>query len=305
MSLMKRRNLLLASLLVIVLLGSIGIYASAPVKEKHFENGKIDVIVTIPPQAEFVEKIGGDKVEVTIMVPSGASPHTYEPKPSQLKKVAEAEIYAKVGSGVEFELVWMDKIISQNKNMLIIDCSERIELLGKSEQDAHEQVDREGYDPHIWLSLRNAKIMVENIYDGLVKVDPANQDYYAKNKEEYLKELDELDKEITQALSGKTSSKFMVYHPAWTYFARDYNLEQIPIEEEGKEPTPQGIANLIDQARKNNVTIIFASPGFNTKSAQVIAEEISGEVILINPLEKNYLENMRKAAEALGKTLGG
>ncbi|MDP2846172.1 MAG: zinc ABC transporter substrate-binding protein, partial [Candidatus Methanoperedens sp.] len=155
--------------------------------------------------------------------------------------------------------------------------------------------------PHIWLSPKNAKIMVENIYQGLVQIDPANQEYYARNKQKYLQELDELDNEITQALSGKKNRKIMVYHPAWAYFARDYGLEQIPIEKEGKEPTPQGIVSLIKQAKENNITVIFASPQFSTKSAEVVAKEIGGEVVLISSLEKNYLENMRKVTQAFAK----
>jgi len=278
---MEKRILLFEVILVLVCL--IGAYFLILVPQTENADNKIGVVVSIPPQAEFVERIGGDKVKVIVMVPPGASPHTYEPTPFQLKEVSEAKMYAKVGSGIEFELAWMDKIISVNKEMLIVDCSKGIELIDN--------------DPHIWLSPKNAKIMVENIYQGLVQVDPANQEYYARNKEKYLQELDKLDNEIARALSGKKNRKIMVYHPAWTYFARDYGLEQIPIEKEGKEPTPQGIASLIKQARENNITVIFASPQFNTKTADVIAKEIDGRVVLISPLEKNYLENMRKVAE--------
>jgi len=274
------KRILLGAILVAVSL--IGAYLLIPQTERV--DNKIGVVVTILPQAEFVERIGGDKVRVTVMVPPGASPHTYEPTPSQLKEVSNAKMYAKVGSGIEFELAWMDKILSVNKKMLVVDCSNGIELIDN--------------DPHIWLSPKNAKIMVENIYRGLVQIDPANREYYARNKEKYLQELDKLDNEIARALSGRENRKIMVYHPAWTYFARDYGLEQIPIEREGKEPTPQGIANLIKQARENNITVIFASPQFSTKTADVIAKEINGKVVLINPLEKNYLENMRKVAKA-------
>jgi len=277
---MEKRILLFGAILVAVCL--IGAYLLIPQTEKV--DNKIGVVVSILPQAEFVEGIGGDKVKVTVMVPLGASPHTYEPIPSQLKEVSKAKMYAKVGSGVEFELAWIDKIISVNKEMLVVDCSKGIELIEN--------------DPHIWLSPKNAKIMVENIYQGLIQINPANQEYYARNKEKYLQELDKLDNEIAQALSEKKNRKIMVYHPAWAYFARDYGLEQIPIEKEGKEPTPQGIASLIKQARENNITVIFASPQFSTKTADVIAKEINGKVVLISPLEKNYLENMRKVTEA-------
>ena len=247
------------------------------------ENKKINVAVTILPQVEFVKRVGGDKVKVTVMIPPGASPHTYEPKPSQLREISKAKMYAKVGSGIEFELAWMDKIASINKKMLIVDCSKGIKLIDN--------------DPHIWLSPGNVKIMVENIYQGLIKIDPVNKEYYWKNREKYLKKLDKLDKEITQVLSGMKNRKIMVYHPAWGYFCREYNLKQIPIEREGKKPTPQGIASLIKEAEAKNIKIIFASPQFSTKSAEVIAREIGGKVVLIDPLAENYLENMRKVAK--------
>lgn len=301
MNLMKHVfTLILLIILLVIFTGCVEV----PQTEKEI-NKRIGVVVSILPQAEFVEKVGGDKVQVVVMVPPEASPHTYEPTPSQLKEVSKAKMYAKVGSGVEFELAWMDKIISVNKGMLVIDCSKRMELIeGEHDGEPHEhkeEHEHHGVDPHIWLSPKNAKIMVENIYQGLIQIDPANQEYYARNKEKYLQELDELDNEITQALSGKKNRKIMVYHPAWAYFARDYGLEQIPIEGEGKEPTPQGIANLIKQAKENNITVIFASPQFSTKSAEVVAKEIDGEVVLISPLEKSYLENMRKVADAFAK----
>ncbi|MCG2737244.1 MAG: zinc ABC transporter substrate-binding protein [Candidatus Methanoperedenaceae archaeon] len=301
MNLMKHVfTLILLIILLVIFTGCVEV----PQTEKEI-NKRIGVVVSILPQAEFVEKVGGDKVQVVVMVPPEASPHTYEPTPSQLKEVSKAKMYAKVGSGVEFELAWMDKIISVNKGMLVIDCSKRMELIeGEHDGEPHEhkeEHEHHGVDPHIWLSPKNAKIMVENIYQGLIQIDPANQEYYARNKEKYLQELDELDNEITQALSGKKNRKIMVYHPAWAYFARDYGLEQIPIEGEGKEPTPQGIANLIKQAKENNITVIFASLQFSTKSAEVVAKEIDGEVVLISPLEKSYLENMRKVAEAFAK----
>jgi len=276
---MKKRTLLLVVFILFMIC-----VLFVPQREKN--EGRIRVAVSIPPQAEFVERIGGDRVEVMVMVPPGASPHTYEPTPSQLRDVSKAEIYAKVGSGVEFELAWMDKIASVNKEMLIVDCSKGIKFIEK--------------DPHVWLSPRNARIMVENIYKGLVKVDPVNKEYYQKNKEKYLEELERLDNEIAQAISKKRR-RIMVYHPAWAYFCRDYGLEQIAIEREGKEPTPKGILNLIEQARRDNIKVIFASPEFSTKGAEVIAKEINGTVILISPLEKNYLENMRKVAKAFAE----
>ena len=239
---------------------------------------EIGVVVTILPQADFVEKVGGEKVDVSIMVPPGASPHTYAPTPSQLAAVKQAKMYAKVGSGVEFELVYMDRIIEANKDMRVVDCSQDIDLMGK--------------DPHIWLSPRNAIIMVENICSSLIQIDPENREYYTQNKNEYLIKLNELDEDIQSGLTGITNRSFMVFHPSWGYFARDYDLTQIPIEEQGKAPTAAGITKLIEQAMANNIKVVFVSPQFDAKSASAIAKAIDGKVTLIDPLDRAYINNM-------------
>ena len=247
------------------------------------------VVVTIPPQAEFVERVGGERVKVSVMVPPGASPHTYEPTPRQLMEVSRAKIYVMIGSGVEFEIAWMDKIRRLNRKMLIVDSSKGVKIIDK--------------DPHIWLSPRNAEVMVENIYEGLLKVDPAHKEYYRANKERYISQLHALHQEIARSLKGKRRRRFMVFHPSWRYFAEEYGLEQIPIEREGKEPTPREMLALIQQAKREGIKVIFASPEFNVKGAEAIAKEIGGKVLLISPLERNYLDNMRRLLQALQEAL--
>ena len=254
---------------------------------------KIGVAVTILPQAEFAESIGGDRINVTVMVPPGADPHTTELTPSKMTEVAEDKMYAKVGSGIEFELSYMDKIEAVNKNMLVVDCSKGIELV--TSVDPNEP----GMDPHIWVSPLNAKIMVQNICDGLVQVDPANKDYYEQNRDAYLQKLDALDQEIRSSLANIKNRAFIVLHPAWGYFARDYDLEQIPIEIGGKEPSAQDITRIIDEAKQRNIKIIFASPQFNPQMAEVIANEIGGKVVLIDDLARNYIENLHKVLDEM------
>lgn len=256
------------------------------------DDGKIVVAVTIPPEQEFVERVGGDHVRVILLVPPGADPHTYEPPPGVIADLADADIYAVVGSGIEFELAWKDKIAAMNPGMLIVDCSRGIDLISTGEED------HSGTDPHIWLSPGNAKVMVENICQGLIEVDPANADEYRRNADTYQGELDALDREIAGALAESGVEKIMVYHPSWAYFARDYGLEEIPIENEGKEPSPRGIEHLIEQAKEEHITVIFASPEYSTRSAEVIADEIGGTVVLVSPLAKDYLANMRHVAAA-------
>jgi zinc transport system substrate-binding protein len=246
---------------------------------------KIGVVVTILPQAEFVESVGGEKVTVTVMVPPGQDPHTYAPTLNQLVAVKQAKLYIEVGSGVEFELAHMDSIVEANRNMLVVDCSKGIELIEN--------------DPHIWLSPRNAKIMVENICDGLIQVDPQNREYYIQNENEYLAKLDKLDTDINGSLAGITNRWFIVFHPAWAYFARDYNLTQVAIEIEGKTPSPKDVADVVQDAKEHNITMVFASPEFDVKSAQTIAEAIGGRVALIDPLARDYINNMYQVLSEL------
>lgn len=279
--------------------------------------GKMVVATTILPVADFVKNVGGEKVAVTVLVPPGASVHTYEPTPGQIHELANAKVYFMVGSGVEFELAWMEKIKQNNKNLVIVDCSRGIQLLAatahehEGETAGHERremhadekdgehspggekdAEHQGKDPHIWLSPKNAQIMVANICAGLVQVDPANKDYYVRNRDRYLEELAALDQKIAGSLQKVANKNFLVFHPAWGYFARDYGLKQIPVEMAGKEPSAKDLAALIAAAKERDVRVVFASPQFNPQSAAVIAREIGGQVVLIDPLPENYIQNM-------------
>ena len=288
--------------LLLVVLSAISIMSCAQEEEV---SEKIGVVVTILPQAEFVENVGGERVNITVMVPPGANIHIYEPSPSQMTALAKAEMYAKVGSGIEFELVWMDKLIAANKDMLVVDCSQGIELqvmIGEYEHEEEHEEEKSKHgsmDPHVWMSPLNAQIMVRNICDGLIQVDPDSQTYYEQNRDAYLQKLAELDQDIRDGLSGVTNRKFMVYHPAFGYFAREYKLTMLPIEEEGKEPTAAGLAHLIEQAKEHEIKVIFAEPQFNPQSAEVIAEAIGGRVVFIDPLARDYIANLRLLLDEL------
>lgn len=283
--------------LIFVILLLVALTAGCTGTERQ-DDGKLVVAVTIPPEQEFVERVGGDHVRVILLVPPGADPHTYEPPPGIIADLAEADVYAAMGSGIEFELIWKDKIAAMNPGMLVVDCSRGIDLISTGAGG------RPGTDPHIWLSPGCARIMVENICQGLMEVDPENADTYRRNADAYQDELDALDEEIAGALAASGVKRIMVYHPSWAYFARDYGLEQIPIESEGKEPSPRGIEHLITQAKEGHIRVVFASPEYSTRSAEVIASEINGTVVLVSPLAKDYLANMRHVATAFAVSGG-
>ena len=158
-------------------------------------------------------------------------------------------------------------------------------------------------DPHIWLSPQNAIIMVQNIAEGLIQIDPANAAYYRQNRDAYIQQLEQLDRDIEDGLSAVTTRVFMVFHPAFGYFASEYDLTMLPIEDEGKEPTPAGLHRLIEQAKEHNIKVVFAEPQFNQQSAEVIAGEIGGRVVLIDPLAEDYIENLRALLTEMAKAM--
>ena len=248
----------------------------------------IDVTVSIVPQKYFLERIGGDRVKVSVMVGPGFNPTTYEPKPSQIQELSVTQIYIRVG--VPFEEAWMDRIAAANEHMVIVDQSEGIERLG-------------GTDPHIWLSPQLAKIQAQTICDGLVEMDPDNEGFYQANLGSLLFEIDELDASIRDTLAGLESRKLMVFHPAWSYFARDYDLEMIPAQIEGGDPSAAEMADLIRAAKQHKIKVIFAQPEFSTRSAKTIADEIGGEVLLISPLAPDWLDNLQRVADTFSEVL--
>ncbi|MDD1726850.1 MAG: zinc ABC transporter substrate-binding protein [Methanothrix sp.] len=252
---------------------------------------RIRVAATIAPLADLVRAVGGDRVDVTVVVPPGAEPHTFEPTPSLMVKLSQADLYVMNGAGLEF---WMDKLLETNRDLEMLDSSSGIELL---------QGEGEESDPHIWLSLRNAARQVKNICSGLSDLDPDHREYYAQNRDDYLRRLMELDEEFNRSFAINKSRIFVVDHPSWSYFARDYGLEQIPLMVEEKEPGPRYLSQVIDLARQSNISTIFVEPQFNPKAAEVIAREMSARVIRLDPLASNYLENMRYAGREIANSM--
>ena len=275
--------------LILIIIIAVFLFAGVTLKKANpgliSKEEKIGVVVSILPLAEFVEQVGKDKVEVTVIVPPGADPHLFELTPVQLKKISQAQLYVEVGSGLNFELTWMDKIKLIYKDMLICNSSIGITLVDK--------------DPHIWLSPRNAKTMVENISEALIKIDPSSQKYFKKNSIEYINKLDLLDQEIKARLEGVKNHRFISYHPSWGYFAKEYDLIQIAIEDEGKEPSAASLTHIIDQARAFNISIILVSPQYNIKSAEVVAKEVGARIIKADPLSMDYINNLRKLVEEI------
>jgi len=273
--------------------------------EANAAEAVLTVTVSVLPQKYFVERIGGDLVRVNVMVEPGASPHSYEPKPDQMRALSESAAYFSIG--VEFEDAWLDRIAASNDNMLLVNTIaniQRVEMVAHEHEDdtAHDGEEVE-LDPHVWTSPELVKTMSQTIYETLVELDPSHEAAYSANLKLFLQDIDALQAQIKESLTGLKSSKFMVFHPSWGYFAREFGLEQISIEVGGQEPSAQELAGLIDQAKADNIKVVFAQPEFNTKSAEVIANEIGGKVLLISALEYDWLSNMRTVAQTFAETL--
>ena len=285
---------------------------------------KVSVFVSIVPQQFFVQKIGKDLVDVQVMVQPGASPATYEPKPKQMVDLAKTKIYFAIG--VPFENAWLDKIAEANPDMRVVHTDNGIEKLAmtahhhhddhegehheaehaQEKEDHHDETakggnhhdhDHGGLDPHIWLSPALVKVQARTILSALQEADPVNRSIYENNYNQFIKEIDHLDSDLKEIFAEKKGLQFMVFHPAWGYFAHAYGLEQVPIEVEGKDPKPAQLNELIQHAREEGIKVIFVQPQFSTKSAKVVAREIGGQVAFADPLAEDWLANLRQVAD--------
>ena len=261
------------------------------------------ISVSILPQLYFVEQLAGDLVEVNVMIPPGASPASYEPTVSQLSKLEESETYFRIGH-VGFELSWMDKISSVNPGMKIVDLSHGIDLIFDTEEetDDHHGHSHGGTDPHLWMSVHNARIIARNIHDEMLLMFPDHQPELDLRLEKFSASLDSLHLLISKRLEGLENRSFLIYHPALTYFARDYNLHQYPLEIEGKSPSPAHLRQMVDLGRSQKISRILIQDQFDRKNAEVLAREIGAEIIQFDPLDPDWMEQMLYIADQLNSS---
>ena len=284
--------------------------------------GKVAVFVSIMPQKYFVQQIGKNLVDVRVMVQPGASPATYEPKPRQMAAIAKTHIYFSIG--VPFENVWLNKIASSNPNMMVVQTDHGIQKASMVDHHHHEkapdhqktdqQHNNEGghdanlrntgiLDPHIWLSPPLVMIQARTMATTLQTVDPAHRSEYEANYNASISEISKLDIELKNIFNGSHGLQFMVFHPAWGYFADTYGLKQIPVEIEGKNPKPAQLKSLIKFANTNDIDVIFVQPQFSAKSAEVIARGIGGQVVVADPLAADWAANLRKVSREIRTAL--
>jgi len=282
--------------------------AAGPAAHDPLDDGRIAVAVSVPPQAYFVEKIGGNRVRVEVMIPPGYSHEDYSPSPRQIVALSHARLYIKVGHpAFELETHFIDPFLAREPDVRVVDMSRGMELIRGEASEGGE----EGSDPHVWVAPATVRVAARNIGDALAGVDPAHAVEYQANLRAFLAEIDALDRDIRTRLgppgpSGPIRSprRFLVYHPSWGYFAHEYGLVQIAIEAEGKEPSAKRLIQLIDRARREDVRLLFVSRGFPRKSAQVIADAVGCKIVTADPQDHDWADNLRRVATAIGEAYG-
>ncbi len=251
----------------------------------------IPVFVSILPQKYFVERIGKEHVKVEVMVGPGESPATFNPNPKKMSLLSQAKLYFSIG--VPFESIWIDRIQSTYSNLQFIALhDEKNRAVGHDHNHSHG-------DPHIWTSPAKVRVMAEKIAETLARIEPDQEKYFAQNLRAFHNDLDALDKEIREILARSGNRRFMVFHPAWSYFAQDYGLEQVSIEAGGKEPGARSLQKIIARGKKLGIKVIFVQKQFSLSIAKKIAKMMGASVREMDPLAEDYLDNMRRTATAI------
>lgn len=294
----------------------------------------VKVSVGIVPEATFVKSVGGDLVDVEIMIPPGYSPANYQPTPKQMAELSKSQIYFSIGVPTEESNI-IPMIEGLDENIKIVHLDERVRNVypdrsfdeehkhnhehdldehehghascehGHDKEHEHDSCEHahEGRDPHIWLSPKRVKVMIYEIKDELIKLDPDNKKIYEKNAIDYISKLDEVDKEIKLTLDNVSKQSFIIYHPSFGYFADDYDLNMIAIEEDGKKTTAKRLQEIIDFAKKNNIKFVFYQQEFDSKQADTIAKEIGGESVQVSPLSPDYIKNLKHISHTFNEVL--
>jgi zinc transport system substrate-binding protein len=265
-------------------------------------NGGKIITVSIPPFKYFIDAIGGADFRVNVMVPAGANPHIYEPVPDQIANLRKSVAYVSDGY-LGFEMTWLDRFYETNRTMKKLSLGKNIDLIKPEGHTDSEHV--EGADPHYWVSPRCARIMASEIKILLTDLNPEKSEKYVENYTNLIRSIDDIDKKAQELFAPYKGSPFMIFHPTLGYLARDYGLNEIAVENEGKEPTPSSLKELIDIGKSKQIRVIFVQKEYDTKNARAIAAETGAVLKTIDPLSENWAASLQEIINALYKSFKG
>lgn len=278
------------------------------------KNGQVNtktITVSIPPQAYFIQRLAGAEYQVFVLVPPGMGPETYEPSPGDLEKVSNST-FCFFSGYLDFENQLAEKLRSWKKGPVMIDLSDYVDVITDSghggegnmkEVEGHHHV--KGVDPHYWMSPKEMKKVTDALCNILTEKNPAEKALYEKNRESLIKDIITLDSTLRIDFKDLKTRKFILFHPSLTYFSRDYNLEQLSMEQGGKQPSTHQIATLVDAAEKEGIHTVFLQSQFDVNNMETLAKEIKGKLVSIDPLSSDWLTNMYLIANKLKEAMHG
>ncbi len=256
------------------------------------ESGKPKIAVSIPPQKYFLERITGDNIEVVCMLPNGSDPETYEPSMQNLLDLNESLAYLMMGN-LAFETALTSRIARNNSGIRLYDSSYGVEIMTFGQGEESET------DPHVWCSVKNARIIAKNMFETVAKLDPGNAQRYRENYDRFAKELDSLDKTISEKLEPLKGKPFLAWHPSLGYFARDYGLRQISLESENKEPSARQIKIAIEEAARQKAEMFFIPMGMNPRQAEAVNQQTGLRIVIINVLNYDWEKEIKLIADEI------
>jgi len=296
-------------IILVIIISTIAAGCSGSETENLEEsNNKLNVIVSIEPQRTFVKKVTGELADINVVIPEGYSPANYQPSPKEIQNISSGEVYFSIGVESEKSFI-LPKLEDLNKEIEFIDLQKKVmekyEALHIDEDDNdHDHDHEEGeIDPHIWLSPKRVVTIVEVVRDYMIENDEVNKEEYNENAKKYIQELNKLNEDLVDTFKELETKAFIIYHPAFSYFASDYGLQMVTIEEDGKEATAKRIQKVVDFAIENDIKVVFYQNEFDSSQANIIANEIDGEVVEVAPLSGNYIENMYQIRDKFAEVL--
>lgn len=267
--------------------------ANISCQNNSFDDARVKVAVSILPQEAFVKNVGKENVGVLTIIPPGYSPANYEPSAKTMAQLSKVDVYFTIGVPTE-----SGNILPDVEELNMVRLEEEVRAVYDDREFAAGN-----RDPHIWLSIKRVKVMVQVIADELSRIDPEMADFYQDNANDYLAELDECHNQALEIFEGKTMRLFMLFHPSFGYFADDYGLEMHALELDGKEATIKHLQDMIDLARDNDIHMVFHQAEISSDQVQSFIEEIDGVLVQLNPLSSDYISNFLIIANAIGESL--